>query len=309
MAASGFDIFLGIDWSGAQGEYHRGIQVALALPGHACPEILPPPASAGWSRSEILDLLLDFKNRGRSVLAGIDFAFAHPLAEEVGYFPGSPASPKTPEELWQAVEMASADEAHLYGGGIWGHPEFRHYYNAPKRRDGRGGRGERFSSRRRMTEIMAARVNGRSPSPTFNCVGPAGVGTGSLAGMRLLHRLERQAWIWPIMEADQPEDKGRLAVVEIFPSLYFSMAGISDRMKRDDPLSAVNSALAFYQAEPAASLAENLPDQDDSDAMISAAALRDLHCPHQIFPIDVGVDYQARHEGWIFGVGYARQDP
>ncbi|XDZ66443.1 hypothetical protein AB8880_03345 [Alphaproteobacteria bacterium LSUCC0684] len=308
MATPGFDTFLGIDWSGARGEYHRGIQVALAAPGHACPEILSPPARTGWSRADILTLLLDFKKEGRSVLAGIDFAFVHPMSEDGGYFPAYPASPKTPEELWQVVEHASADEAHLYGGGIWGHPELRRFYNAPRRRDGRGGRGELFSSRRRMTEIMAARVNGRSPSPTFNCVGPAGVGTGSLAGMRLLHRLKRQAWIWPILPAVQKDGAGQLAVVEIFPSLYFSMAGITDRMKRDAPLSALNRALAFYQAEPARSLAEKLPDQDDSDAMISAAALRDRHCPDQIFPIEAPARASAAQEGWIFGVGYARQD-
>lgn len=308
MPALGFDTFLGIDWSGASGQYHRGIQVALAEPGHACPGIVSPPSRQGWSRVEILELLLDLREKGRSVLAGIDFAFAHPASETSGYFPSCTASPKIPEDLWQAVEKASMEEPHLYGGGVWGHPELRRYYNAPKRRDGRGGRGELFSSRRRMTEIMAQKVNGRSPSPTFNCVGPAGVGTGSLAGMRLLHRLKGFASIWPIMPAEPGGRECRLAVVEIFPSLYFSMAGISDRVKRDDPLAALNSALSFFGAEPATSLAEKLPDHDDMDAIISAAALRNLHCPHHIFALDPGARRHARQEGWIFGVGYARQE-
>lgn len=309
MPAIGFDTFLGIDWSGAKGEFHRGIQVALASPGQGCPEILSSPSPSGWSRDDILALLLDLKNNGHAVLAGIDFAFAHPVSQEEGYYPDYPSSPKTVQELWQLIELASADEPHLYGGGVWGHPDLREYYNAPKRRDGRGGRGKYFLSRRRMTEIMAARVNGRSPSPTFNCVGPAGVGTGSLAGMRMLHRLKDHAWIWPIQRHEHDQSKGCLVVVEIFPSLYFSMAGITDRMKRDDPLSALNSALSVFNAGSVSSLAEKLPDQDDSDAIISAAVLRDLHCPYQIFPIDQDAENQARQEGWIFGVGYARQVP
>ena len=309
MPASGFDTFLGIDWSGAKGEFHRGIQVALATPGGDCPQILSPPSSKGWSRDDVLTLMLDYKNEGRAVLAGIDFAFAHPATPEDGYYPGYSSSPGSAQELWQLVDQASADEPYLYGGGIWGHPDLRQYYNAPNRRDGRGGRGKYFSSRRRMTEIMAAKVNGRSPSPTFNCVGPAGVGTGSLAGMRMLHRLKDHAWIWPVQPVAQRDDHCRLAVVEIFPSLYFTMAGITDRMKRDDPLLALNSALSFYNAGPVSSLAEKLPDQDDSDAIISAAVLRDRHCPHQIFPMDKDAENQARQEGWIFGVGYARQDP
>jgi len=309
MTAPGFDRFVGIDWSGASGRNHRGIQVAIAPRGRSCPEILPPPHASGWSREDVLALLLEYRRKDLAVLAGIDFAFAHPVAAEGGYFPGAAASPAQPEELWEVVEDASAAEPHLYGGGIWGHPQWRHYYNAPHRRDGRGGRGRLYQSRRRLTEQMAARVNGRSPSPTFNCVGPAGVGTGSLAGMRLLHRLKDDAWIWPIRPAPAAGKAGQVAVVEIFPSLYFSMAGITDRRKKAAPLAALNEALAFYKSEPVAGLAAKLPDQDDSDAMISAAALRDLHDPADIFPLDPDALGPARQEGWIFGVGYARQKP
>ena len=36
-----------------------------------------------------------------------------------------------------------------------------------------------------------------SPSTTFNCVGPGAVGTGSLAGMRVLGTLNKKFNIWP----------------------------------------------------------------------------------------------------------------
>ena len=39
-----------------------------------------------------------------------------------------------------------------------------------------------------------------SPSPTFNCVGPGAVGTGSIAGMRMLNFLKNKVHIWPFEE-------------------------------------------------------------------------------------------------------------
>ena len=46
---SGFDLFIGIDWSGAQGEYHKGIQVVEADPGTAV-RVDHPATTKGWSR-------------------------------------------------------------------------------------------------------------------------------------------------------------------------------------------------------------------------------------------------------------------
>ena len=117
-----------------------------------------------------------------------------------------PDTPQTSQGLWALIDDANKDQDYLYGGGIWGHAELRHYYNAPKNKDGRGGKGKYFQSRRRVTETIAASMNMRSPSPTFNCVGPAGVGTGSLAGMRMLHQLQDQATIWPF--ASPQHEKG-----------------------------------------------------------------------------------------------------
>ena len=55
-------------------------------------------------------------------------------------------------------------------------------------------------------------------------VGPAGVGTGSLAGMRALHHLSDIAHIWPFDDAATASRP--LHLVEIFPSHYFALAGI-----------------------------------------------------------------------------------
>ncbi len=308
---TGFNLFIGIDWSGAQGECHKGIQVAEAEKGRACPRLIPPPHPKGWSRAMVMAYLRQRRDQGHRVLAGIDFAFSHPFAcdpfdeDGGGYYPQSGLDLRDTFALWQAIETANHDQPHLYGGKIWADPILRDYYNAPQRKDGSGGRGRRFQSRRRLTETMAAE-QGRSPSPTFNCVGPAGVGTGSLAGMRFLNALRDDALIWPITDpADAASHQSKpsvLALVEIFPALYFAMAGVKDKMKSADPHAALNQALAHFGAEPAATIASHLPDHDDLDAVVSAAALRALHQGDAIFKLDPEIQAIAQREGWIFGV-------
>ena len=299
---TGFDLFVGVDWSGARGQCHRGIQWAEAGLGLSAPQLIAPPQAKGWSRHDVIERLLSLVDDGHQILAGIDFAFSHPYAD-CGYYPGFPDAPQSPHALWALIDRENQSQDHYYGGGIWGHPSLRRYYNAPKNRDGRGGRGDLFQSRRRLTETIAADINNRSPSPTFNCVGPAGVGTGSLAGMRVLHHLKDRASIWPFHNLPRVEGEGSLTVVEIFPALYFTMAGIKDTAKKDNPLVSLNKALAHFHAAPRDDIATGLPDHDDLDALISAAALRHLHDPVDVFPIPEGDRAIAQQEGWIFGAG------
>jgi hypothetical protein len=154
-------------------------------------------------------------------------------------------------------------------------------------------------SRRRLTELNTKTRHHRAPSPTFNCVGPAGVGTGSLAGMRILHAYQNDMHIWPISGASPMASP--LVVVEIFPALYFTMAGITDRMKAADPLDALNRGLAYFGADSMAAVTKGLPDRDDLDALISAAALKSCHDPVAVFPISAEYKKPAACEGWIFG--------
>ena len=73
----------------------------------------------------------------------------------------------------------------FYGGGIWSKEPYSNYYNSPNLK------GTLYKSRRRFTEIEA-KTKIHSPSPTFNCVGPGAVGTGTLAGMRVLNFLKNK---------------------------------------------------------------------------------------------------------------------
>ena len=326
-----FDLFVGIDWSGAKGERHRGIAVAQCGPGHGVPtKVAPPDGKSAWSRQDVADWLLAQASDSR-VFAGIDFAFAHPFLDEGAYYSGIDKAPDTPRDLWQMIDEANLDKPDLYGGGLWASDTYGPFYNAP------GQRGALFSSRRRQTEIAAATV--RSPSPTFNCVGPAGVGTGSLAGMRFLHALRDTAAIWPFdpvpqdglasevdndemwdnahdaeihsstsvrgsaFKADMSSHKRtgskRLTLAEIFPSYYFSMAGLKPIKGAHGEAAFLNQALAYFGSQP---VADNYkatgPDADLSDAIISAAALRALSQNPKAWLAGAGAD----KEGWIFGV-------
>ncbi|MEL0062077.1 MAG: hypothetical protein VW801_01020, partial [Candidatus Puniceispirillum sp.] len=82
--------FLGIDWSGAKGQRHAGLQLAMARPGTAAPCSLTPPGATSWSRLDVLDLLLGLAadTADAAIVVGIDFAFAHPFVDVEAYYPG-----------------------------------------------------------------------------------------------------------------------------------------------------------------------------------------------------------------------------
>ena len=53
MSPDRFRHFVAIDWSGAAGERHRGIAVALCATGSAAPALVRP--GHRWSRGEVLE--------------------------------------------------------------------------------------------------------------------------------------------------------------------------------------------------------------------------------------------------------------
>lgn len=296
-----FSSFIGIDWSGSKAKSHAGLQLAISKPGSGAPQRVSPPLNRHWSRTEVYDYLIERADNAAGkepVLAGIDFAFAHPFDDKESYFPGAPNSPKTPAALWALVESVNNDQPNLYGGAMFSHDLWGQYYLAPPSYQAR-----HYASRRRHTEL-AARAAGRSPSPTFKAVGADNVSTGSLAGMRLLHQLKQRLGprlaIWPFENIIYGETN--LVLVEIFPSFYFYHLGMVPAKKAAADPSFLNKALAAYNSEGVSP--DFVPmgnDADEADALISTAVLRyhssasGLDLPEQLYSI-------ARSEGWIFGV-------
>jgi len=293
VSDAGFETVLGIDWSGARSGPLKGLQVAEARPGSAAaPVLLDGPLPGGrWSRGSVLDLLVRRIEGGERLLAGIDFAFAYAHGDRGAYFPGLDAGPESARELWRFVDGFGQPGDDFYGGHVYqpGSP-VREHYMAPNLK------GRLYTHRQRRTEIAcAAQVT--SPHPVFKCIGAANVGTGSLAGMRVLHalkeRLGDRVTIWPF-DASTP---GPATVCEIFPRQYFKRAAVDPRAWRDPQV--IDQALDYHGTGPYSGAP--LDTEDKADAVVSAAALQALseieqlwHRP-DLYP-------EAQREGWIFGV-------
>ena len=312
--------FVGIDWSGARGPRQQGIQIAAAMPGNMTPQRIDCPSSgkmgSKWGREAVFDWLLALARGAVAlpngfrqgyygpVLVGIDFAFAHPFIDEGVYYPGlSPAlQPETPFALWQMIDHICAPDPHLYGGRMFATPPWADYYLSPHNHA-----APHFTSRRRMTE-HASRNDGRSPSPTFKAIGADNVATGSMAGMRLLHRLKTalagDLVVWPFDAVTPAEKKPAMIIVEIFPSLYFHAAGFNPaRNAAADPIFMSKALAAYDSLGVSQDFQPHGSDADEADAIISAAALRYFVRNRDCWSVPAAASQAARSEGWIFGVG------
>lgn len=288
-----FETFLGIDWSGAKGPRLKGLQVAeCRASDQAAPVLLEGPQRGGfWRRADVLELVAGRVSAGERVLVGIDFAFAYAHHDVGAYFPGGDQSPATARDLWHYVDGFGGADDDFYGARIYaeGSP-VRDHYMAPS------WKGARYTFRQRVTE-RACRAQHTSPHPVFKCIGAANVGTGSLAGMRMLHHLGRRLGnrvrVWPF-DGTRPDGP---TVCEIFPRLYFKRAGLDPRAWREpSTIDAVLSAYGSYSYRGSA-----LDTEDKADAVVSAAALRALSATPELWRAPESRSESAL-EGWIFGV-------
>lgn len=294
MSVGRFEEFIGIDWSGAKGPALPGVQIAIAKPDSTPPALVPPASGKWWTRPMVLEWLLE-RMRARRVLVGFDFAFAYAHADLGCYFPETGPTIATARDLWAVVERVCQDTPELYGAPFYNRDDldFHRHFLAPR------GKGDLFTSRQRLTELACANITW--PHPVMKCVGAANVGTGSLAGMRLLDRVKRimdsQTAIWPF---EDPKD--RSVLVEIFPRLYFKRARVDPRGWRDTAL--LNQALAHYDSEPLP--ASWTPSREDEpDALVSAAALRAFSRNADIWSTPLAIPAARTVEGWIFGVDWS----
>ena len=282
-----FNNFIAVDWSGDKSKFQKGISVAQCPMGRYAPKIIKPE-DRYWSRSSLIKWLLKEVTE-KKTLIGFDFSFAYPFYDCFSYFPGIKDSPISPYKLWKKIDNINNKLENFYGGGIWSKEPYSNYYNSPNLK------GTLYKSRRRFTEIEAKNKI-HSPSPTFNCVGPGAVGTGSLAGMRVLNFLKNEINIWPFNNNILQK---KSVIVEIFPTYYFRYAGITPEKNIGYTMSKINQALSHYDCN---SLPKDIiiggPDQDDADAIVSAAAMRYFSNNRNCW----NVPKVSQKEGWIFGV-------
>lgn len=286
---------MAIDWSGAKGERHKGIAVALCEHGHAAPRLLTPPAHALWSRGDVLDLLLH--GLPPRTLVGLDLGISLPFADAGAFFPGWPDSPPHARSLWALVDALCKDDPHLGASGLVDHGDLSAYF----RRHG-GREGAHFhlpgtthrKGRMRVTEQAQARAGCR-PYSNFNLVGAAQVGKSSLTGMRLLHRLAGRVPVWPI----DPLPETGSVVTEIYTTLAAVAAGRPVGRAKMTSYAALDAALTALGSAPIGRT--GAIDDHSADALLTAAWLRiaaprrELWHPAELTP------ELARTEGWTFG--------
>lgn len=284
-----FGHFCAIDWSGAVGERHKGIAVAICGEGRDPPELVYP--GRRWSRGEVLDWLIGGMPRG--TLVGLDIGPSLPFADRGAFFPGWDESPPDARSLWRLIDRICAEDPHLSAPSFVDHPDAARHF----RRHG-GRQGDLFEpgrGRLRVTERFQ-REQGLSPYSNFNLVGAAQVGKSSLTGMRLLRRIDGKLPIWPF-DPLPPEGSG---VVEIYTSIAARDAGLpKGRTKVRDPAT-LDAALARLGSDPH----RPLPGYDDhsTDAVMAAAWLRLVHADPRYWKPPALTEELARTEGWTFGV-------
>ena len=106
-----FRHFAAIDWSGAAGERHKGIAVALCREGREAPVLVRQ--GHRWSRAEVLGWLLG--DLPSDTLVGMDLGMSLAFADAGAFFPGWAESPADARDLWRLVDRLHETRPSLRG--------------------------------------------------------------------------------------------------------------------------------------------------------------------------------------------------
>lgn len=286
-----FNQFVAIDWSGARGERHQGIAVAL-VSGNDAPLLIRP--GHRWSRGEVAGWLAQLAEDSADVLIGFDFSAGFPFHDCGAYFPGWADSPADMPTLWALIDAICTGDPHLSVGSFAAHPQARRYF-----RHGKGGVGDRFGGgigRLREVEHWQRQTKQAASSSVFNLVGAAQVGKASLAGMRMLHRLHPHIPLWPL---DPVPQHGPL-LIEIYTAIAARAASLRAGVSKIRDGCALDQALAALDSKP---VGIRGPISDDAaDALLTAAWMRSA-AGNAAFWHPAALDERlARTEGWTFGI-------
>lgn len=288
MRADRFRHFAAIDWSGAAGERHKGIALAMCSAGEDAPQLVR--SGHRWSRAEVLGWL-----RGElpaDTLVGMDLGISLPFADKGAFFPGWAESPADARGLWALVDRICGDDPHLSVSSLVDHEQASAHFRRHGGREGAafgGGRG-RFRATERAQEQM-----GCKPYSNFNLVGAAQVGKSSLSGMRVLHRLEGALPVWPV---DPLPARGSV-VCEIYTTIAAMAAGRTAGRSKIRDGAELDAALTVLESDPAGYA--GVIDDHRSDAILTSAWLRRVAHDARLWQPAGLTDQIARTEGWTFG--------
>jgi hypothetical protein len=283
-ASRRFSRFAVADWSGAKGDRHAGIALAVCGVGTGAPELVAPPTRF-WSRQAMCDWVRD---QNDDILIGFDFSFAPPALTRGCYFPGDD-TPAEAKPFWAYIENL-CDDVDLGAASLLERHLRHHFYFGIA-----DGRKADFMHHRICEQIYNA-AGGGKPSTVYDVIGAAQVAKASFAGMRMLHHLCSTHPIWPF---DALTPAGPL-VIEIYTSIAARAAGLRKGRSKLRDGTALDVALTELGSEPHMPLLhynDHATDAILTTAWLRANATRDaLWNPQGLRP------EIALREGWTFGV-------
>lgn len=298
MSALNFDRYVGIDWSGAEGQCHDSIRVAVFSPDTNELQLLAPNVGVHWSRRQVFDLIRSFVDRRTFV--GLDFAFSVPWGERPENLPTCLEGLSGVRDLWALVDEYCKAEPYFYAGPIWlaQSSPFRPFiklWTREKQYEGPLFNGGQL----RQTETLAKR-SGLRPKSVYRMAGPQ-VGFGSFSGMRVLHALAQsrstEIAVWPF----EPIENAQVIVAEIYPAVFYRMAGRTRPTKRQfkagDHEGIARDVFDFFGV-PSGTAPKSV---DAIDALVSAAAIYSLARLPDSFSVPSDSTLSPK-EGWIFGL-------
>lgn len=278
-----FSRFACVDWSGAKGNRHPGIALAVCEQGDDAPVLIAPPGKA-WSRQGIADWLLA---QDDDLLIGFDFSFAPPLVERGVYLPGDDV-PMLAKQFWAYVD-ALCDDEDLGAASFLEKHHRRHFYFGLA--DGVKANFLHW----RQCEILNKKSSGKT-STVFDAIGASQVAKASFAGMRLLNMVAPRMAIWPF---DGLPDQGPV-VVEIYTTIAARAAGVAKGRSKIRDADGLDQALKTLGSAAHRPL-ERYTDHA-TDAIVTAAWLR-LIAQNAHFWSPPTLNSQiASTEGWTFGI-------
>ncbi len=280
---SRFATIVAIDWSGAKGRRHKGIAIAEAR-GNDAPRLVRHDHV--WSRVEVLNWLLE-RAAKEPTLFGFDFSFAPPFAERGAYLPGDAGVPDNARAFWAYVDEKCGDED-LGAATFLERIHRRHFYFGIA-----DGVKSDFMHFRRCEHAFNDTGGGKA-STVYDAIGASQVAKASFSGMRLLNALSGRVSVWPF----DPVPAAGSLVVEIYSRAAIRAAGLPGKKIRS--LNDLNAALAWL-GSPTAQIEHWLTDHQ-TDALITAAAMRAHIANPLAFAPPRLTREVARTEGWTFGI-------
>ena len=305
-----FEKYIAIDWSGASKSPNDAIQIAEYIPRTRRMSIVrscnqSPTGWNIWSREEVLRYVQREIKKGR-VLIGFDFAFGYPYCDYNAYFPDCGSRLENVQDLWATVDRFCKVKGgrDFYGWTFYKdrNSPFRRYFHFKE--SNKVYEGDRYKPRLRVTDRRAIKPAGRRPSSVFTCDYATNVGTGTLAGMRILHELQQDVnvAIWPFKTSGVSDPPDSSTVVEIYPRLFLNHA--EQLHSQQNRPNTVRNLLKCY-GTTLNDACEKWSDHE-RDALVSAAGMSWFADQQETWRAPTrACTCATTYEGWMFGLQVA----